>query len=102
MLIIASDTYIAEDYENSPKCFYKIDNLITDSSFFIKKMELSTPSMHLCRSLLTQQLRRIAGLRKIWVSYLKEWGRDMIEDEFGSLQSEFDLKILCQGQVFVF
>lgn len=101
VLVITSDTYLNDALASSLSEFERIDHLIIESSFSNKDSILSKLSMHLCPSLLVEQLAKLSGLRNIWVSFLKEWDRPQIEQEISLIKADFNLGILRQGQIFL-
>ncbi|HEX4879515.1 MAG TPA: 3',5'-cyclic-nucleotide phosphodiesterase [Limnobacter sp.] len=101
-LALASDTYVCSSLGKTLSDFGCIDHLVIETSFANKHDALSRLSMHLCPSLLEEQLKTLAGVKNVWVSYLKEWERLEIEKEIELLVSEFSLKMLKAGQVIRF
>lgn len=102
VLMISSDTYLTEDLSGVLNTSEQIDHLIVESSFANKDLALSRLSMHLCPSLLAEQLKRFGALNKVWVAYLKEWDRELIETELQSIKGGFSLNLMRQGQCLSF
>ncbi len=76
--------------------------LIIETAFSNRERGLAVASRHLCPSLLAEELGKLSGEAKIYISHLKPGQIELIMSEIAQCAGEFNPKMLQNTQIFEF
>ena len=101
-LVFSGDTYVNDALWEVLNRIANLRYLIIETAFSNSEIELARLSMHLCPSLLAEELGKFTGNAQVFVTHLKPDEVELIMGEVADCASRLTVKMLSNNQEIIF
>lgn len=98
-LVFTGDTTVCEELWPVVSRLHNLKYLIIETSFRNSESELARQSMHLCPSMLMQELAKLERAVRVYITHLKPGEEEAIMAEIAYGEKHFPIRALRQKQV---
>lgn len=99
-LVFSGDTGPAPQFWNAVNTINNLDTLIIETAFSNRERKLAEVSMHLCPSMLLEELRNLQSKPEIFITHLKPGQIELTMAEIEEGIGDFRPRMLQNNQVF--